>query len=220
MGDLPMEAVVWTDRHDVRIALARLGLTVDLLSQVVRAGIFARHTRTENDAPSAPGYYQWNEMVRSLREPLVAEGWDRSNEDGLPTIINAAKQIAIAISSGNENTGLADRHPGTKYHKGPGTVDRITSNAELFLPYPDYEIPVPRRRDSDKFATWTMLFRTTQEEVRSELSLPTMIDRSGQISGWRERIVIPPAPLDGDGYKKLPAPDFGPDVDIEIRRRA
>lgn len=215
-----MEEVVWSDWRDVRVALSKLGLTVEFLLQVVRAGYLARLTRTENDPPSAPGTYQWAEMVRTLREYLVADGWERSNEDGLPTVVHASKGIAISVSSGNENTGIVSRVPSTKRHKGPGTVDRVTSNAELMLPFTDLEIPVVRRRDTGPIATWMLLFTIGKHEVRSELSLPMMIDGSGQINGWKERIILPVLPLDGDGFKKAPEPDFGPDVDIEIRRRA
>jgi hypothetical protein len=46
------------------------------------------------------------------------------------------------------------------------------------------------------------------------------MDGSGQINRWKERIILPPIPLDGDGFKREAEPDFGPNVDIEIKRRA
>jgi hypothetical protein len=49
--------------------------------------------------------------------------------------------------------------------------------------------------------------------------LPILI-AGGQISGWKERIILPIIPLDGDWNKGTSVPDFGPDVDVEIRRLA
>lgn len=215
-----MDQRVWSSSRDIRIALARLELRADLLLEVVRAGHLARSTRTENDAPNAAGVYQWNEMVRVMREQLVAVGWERRNDDGLPTIVNPVTGIGLAVSSGNSSTGIAHQVPSTKYHKGPGTVERVTSNAELMLPFPDLAPSVRRNREKGSISTWTLLFFTDDHEVRAELSLPVMIDGSGQINGWSDRIILPATPLDGDGSRTIPEPDFGPDIDIEIRRRA
>ncbi len=212
-----MEHSVWSEVPDVRAALWKLGLTVEPLLDVVRAGYLARLTRTENDPSNAPGTYQWIEMVRTLREQRVADGWERSNMDGLPTVVHAARGIAIIVSSGDAATGLVHGNPTTKYHKGPGTVDRIESNAQLLL-FPDEFPPFPTH-DWDAIATWMLLVFTGEHEVRSELSLATKIE-GGKMGGWKERIILPVLPTDGDDYQKNCEPDFGPDVDIEIRRRA
>jgi hypothetical protein len=215
-----MEEAIWSSPRDVRRALARLGLTLEIMRDVVQAGYLSRSTRTENDPPNAAGTYQWVDTVRAAREHCVAMGWTRSNEDGIPAAINPAGDVALVVSSGNDATGIVGKTPSTKYHKGPGTVELVTSNAELMFDFVEVAPVAPSRR-AEGVATWTLLFFTAEDEVRSELSLPILIDGSGQINGWRERIILPAIRLDGDdGSKRSPEPDFGPDVDIEIRRRA
>lgn len=202
----------------MRSALARFGLTVQVFHDAVEAGYLARISRTDNDAPNAAGTYQWNETLRMLREHLAVRGWERSNEGGFPTVIRPQRDVAFCVSSGDQNTGIAARTPSTKNHKGPCTAERVGSNAQLFL-FPDMESTV--QFDDNPIATWFLLFYTDEREIRSELSLPIFMD-SGQISDWRERIILPAIPRDegGDGITRPVKPDFGPDVDIEIRRKA
>jgi len=154
-----------------------------------------------------------------LREHLVAIGWDRNNEKGLPTVVNPTSSIAICVSSGDDNTGDVTKIPSTKYQKGPCTAYFVASNAQTEL-FPELRAPVRPSHDGSAISTWALLFYTDIREIRSELSLPVFMDGSGQISGWKERIILPAIPLDGDKYKKTIEPDFGPDVDIDIRRRA
>ncbi|HWT04370.1 MAG TPA: hypothetical protein VN224_01305 [Xanthomonadales bacterium] len=216
-----MKEAIWSNPRDVRMALTRLGLTLEPLQDALRAGYLFRISRTENDAPSAPGFYQWNETLKMLREQLVAIGWERNNDSGFPTVVNRAMSLAISVSSGNENTGNPSAIPSTKYHKGPCTVDRVSSNAQIELDlYPDLPAPVRSSDGDSAFLTWTLLFYTDCDEIRAELSLPVLIDAGGQINAWKERIILPVIPLDGDGSKLTTEPDFGPDVDINIRRRA
>lgn len=220
--DLSLEEFVWLNPRDVREALQKIGVTLEILQEAVEAGYVARMSRTQNDAPNAGGLYQWNETVRTLREKLAAIGWERDDDGGLPTVINQYGTIAICVSSGDDNTGTGVT-PSTKYHKGPRTVGLVESNAQIEFPFivELQRARVKANRDANSVATWTLLFHLAPKEIRSELSLPVSIDDGGQISGWKERIILPEIPLDGgDDYRHTREPDFGPDVDIEIRRLA
>lgn len=219
------DPAVWFNPTDVRSALARLGLTLDPFQEAAQAGFLARASRTANDAPNAPGTYQWNETLRVIREHLVSMHWMRSNLNGLPTVVNPDRTIAVSVSSGNEFTGNPVRTPSTKYDKGPSTKGFVASNAtqtELFPAYAisDEEVVILQ---SSTIATWTFLFVTDadNDEVRSELSLPVYIDDGGRINRWKERIILPVFRTDdGGGSGKYTEPDFGPDIDVDIRRRA
>ncbi len=213
-----MEKFVLWRSGEVRLGVERLGLTVDILSNAVEAGYFSRISRTDNDAPNAAGTYQWNETLRMLREQLAVRGWERSNAGGFPIIVDAKNNVALCVSSGDQFTGIWNKIPSTKNHKGARTADRVESNAQLLL-FPEMDADV--RFDDRAIPTWFLLFYTDGEEVRSELSLPIFID-GGKINGWRERIILPPISLDGghNGINAPVAPDFGPEIDVEIRRKA
>jgi hypothetical protein len=211
-----MKAAIWSEPHDVEVALARLGLAVAPLVTAVNRGHLAAISRTANDAPNAAGFYQWNETLRTLREELTVLGFTRSNIRGYATALRGDKRMAIAVSSGDEGTGIARATPSTKQVKGPCTVAAVSSNAAQLELFPGLILMSPP--PDVECLTWILLFSAAAvTELRAELSLPVTMDEGGQIRAWRERIILPSQPL--DATFSVPAPDFGPDVEIEIKRR-
>lgn len=211
-----MNVAIWSDPEGVDAALARLGLAVAPLLMAVGRGHLAAISRTANDAPNAAGFYQWNETLRTLREELTVHQFTRSNVRGYATALRADKRMAIAVSSGDEGTGVAGANPSTKQVKGPCTVAAVSSNAVQMELFPTLVL-MPKPAEEIDCLTWILLFRATPLELRAELSLPVNVDDGGQIRAWRERIILPSQPL--DTMFKIPEPDFGPDVEIEIQRR-
>jgi hypothetical protein len=212
-----MKVAIWSEPDEVAAALARLGLAVAPLVVAVNRGHLAAISRTLNDAPNAAGFYQWNETLRTLREELAVLGFTRSNTRGYSTALHGDKRMAIAVSSGDEGTGIALANPSTKQVKGPCTVAAVNSNAAQLELFPGLALMSPPRVETDCL-TWILLFRAAGVELRAELSLPVNMDDGGQIRAWRERIILPSQPL--DGAFTIPEPDFGPDVEIEIQRRS
>lgn len=105
--------------------------------------------------------------------------------------------------------------PTTKSAKGPNTVDAVLVNArQLHLPG---IIQPPRVEASDGRVTWLLLFHCDERELRAELSLPASMGDDGRPDAWKERILFPTVPL--DPIVTDVAPDFGPDFDIDVKRR-
>lgn len=214
-----MKVAIWSQPDDVEAVLARLGLAVVPLQVAVSRGYLAAISRTANDAPNAAGFYQWNETLRALREELAAFGFTRASARGYSTARRADKRMAIAVSSGDEATGIAQANPSTKQVKGPCTVAAVSSNAAQLELFPDAVLmPPPDGDDEVECLTWILLFHASGTELRAELSLPVTVDEGGQIRTWRERIILPTQPL--DTAVTIPEPDFGPEVEVEIQRRA
>ncbi len=211
-----MKVAVWSEPDDVEAALARLGLAVAPLAVAVNRGHLAAISRTSNDAPNAAGFYQWNETLRTLREELAPLEFTRSNTGGYSTALSGDKRIAIAVSSGDEGTGIVAANPCTKQVKGPRTIAAVSSNATQLELFPREIMMPPPLEEGDRL-TWILLFRATASELRAELSLPVTMNDGGQIAVWRERIILPSQPL--DATFTLPEPDFGPEVEIKILRR-
>jgi hypothetical protein len=211
-----MKVAIWSEPDDVEAALARLGLAIAPLVVAVNRGHLAAISRTSNDAPNAAGFYQWNETLRTLREELVPFEFTRSDAGGYSTAMRGDKRMAIAVSSGDEGTGVAAANPCTKQVKGPRTVAAVSSNATQLELFP-HEIMMPPPAEEVDHLTWILLFRAAPTELRAELSLPVTMNDGGQVAAWRERIILPRQPLDANFT--IPEPDFGPDVEIEIQRR-
>lgn len=212
-----MLTAVRVEAFDVDAALAELGLELETLLEVARAGVLAWASTTANDPPSFPGSTQWARMVRDLRERLLPRGWTKSDESNYSTVVDPTEGIAIAVSSGCANTGKPQFLPTTKSPKGPNTVAAVHANLAQFDLFADaFPVPVPAGADGP--VTWLLLFHRDREEVRLELSLPASMGDNGHIDGWKERIVLPSIPLDP---VPVPAvPDFGPDISVDIKRRA
>jgi hypothetical protein len=71
-----------------------------------------------------------------------------------------------------------------------------------------------------EYPTWVLLIHITDEEYRAELSLPIDME-DDQITTWEERIFIPDSSDTSGGELIVPAAgDYGPDIDVPVRRKA
>jgi hypothetical protein len=211
---------VFQGPDDVRGRLAELGLTIDALHRAIRTGYLARLGCNENDPPASIGILFWGRTTRGLREHLAPMGWKRS-EAKLSLTVNAAEDVAIVVSTGDNATGLADGHPKTRFPKGPATWEAVAENAaqgELF-PLELIETPPP--------TTWILLVSVRREGdkvvIHSELSLPSAIDEEGRVGSWFERVILPSIEDGDDGSHGVHMEGDGPlvpDVDVDVRRRA
>lgn len=205
-----------TIRRDTHEALASIQLKLTPLAESVKAGYLARASCTPNDPPFIPALLQWSRTVRVLREHLIPEGWSKSDDSNYCVVRSPDKRIAIAVSSGCENTGNLVLMPTTKCPKGPSTVDAVVSNAAQYSLF-GFEPKLNPLADDSDCATWLLLFYVARDELRSELSLPAAMGDDGRPNAWMERIILPAVPLDPVEPTQLP--DFGPDLDVHVTRR-
>ena len=215
-----MHSQIWVDPAEIDIALRRLGLTHMLLNDAVAAGFLARSSCTGNDAPFFPPIAQWAATLRALREGLLPIGWSKSDDGNYCTVIDPTEQHAIAVASGCSNTGNAEPglSPTTKCPKGPSTLSAVCANAELIDDLFPETLPKREVDQYDQHVTWILLFFTNDKELRAELSLPASMGYDGHIDAWKERIILPSIPLDPITVAGIP--DFGPDLEVDIKRRA
>lgn len=215
-----MQQVIRFENADVATRLAQLGLEQTDLHEAVSQGMLARNECTPNDPPLAPGLITWLRTVRVLREKLIPKKWTRSDEGNYPLVVNPECNLAIAVASGDENTGNANATPMTKSPKGPKTQSAIEVNQyqiSLFEAIPEFEIPETPHNDR---ITWILLqhYDQIKKEVRFELSLPSSY--SGKIDGWDERIILTALPFDPTVVIPVPVLPNLPDIDIPLIRRA
>ncbi|NJN23200.1 MAG: hypothetical protein HC810_00740, partial [Acaryochloridaceae cyanobacterium RL_2_7] len=164
---------VWIEFDDVQRALARLDVPLNVLMQALQEGRASLNSRTLYDAPTAPGYYQWNECVRSLSEQLVPQGWLRTNDANQPLLTHPQRRLVMIVNSGNRYVGDPETPPTTKCPKKHNHRQVIRSNN--------------RQLDLFPCPVWFLLYSAESGELRSELSLPmgltTLTAKSSTIAG-------------------------------------
>lgn len=159
------------------------------------------------------GYSMWAQTVAALRDNLRPDGWLKSDQGNYELTINSIGNLAIAVTTGDECTGLAHLSPSNKCPKGINTIDAISANNQFDL-FAEFLPPVIEKAG---LSTWVLLIHLSDEEVRAELSLPSLIS-NGKIKAWKERIILPVIPREGD-FIDVNMPDV-PEIDVPIRRKA
>ena len=233
----------WAMPEDAGTRLAKLGLTLPGMQEAVVAYRVGLTTATANDPRNAAGYFGYAYATRWLREHLLPQGWRKCDAGGYSRVVNDNRRIAIAVSSGDENTGrIGGEAPRTKRSKGPRTVAAIAANVQQLWLFGDEEIGVSaeartrqtKTGDVDDFhdveqpaqefvpvdgcVTWLLLLHVTHAEIRAELSLPVEVDETARPGQWLERIILPPTTFDST-LAPLDLPDDGPDIDVAVTRR-
>lgn len=207
----------YTESADVETKLDEMGLSTAIVHQAVMVGQLRRNSCTVNDPPSSPGTEAWRWTVRTLRELLIPQGWDRSDAANFSLIVNQEKSIAIAVNTGDEGTGNPHCMPRTKHPKGRATAAAILKNAKQ-LSFSGFL----GERDSDKQPssgplTWVLLVARDRDLVHYELFLPTSF-KDGKPMGWKERIIFPSIDL-SSRIKMVPPPEESENIVVEVTRR-
>lgn len=213
--------LVVSENREVAGRLAELGLTHRVLRRAVVDGEFGRSAATELHPPSTSGFNAWADALASLRNSLRPHGW-RWKDYPVPVVINEALGIRIAVTAGDEMTGVdGERDPRTKNEKGSVVAEHVELNHVL----PFYDDLKPVASESDALATWFLLIHSTfdvrserRHIVRYELSRPMGLDRDGRISYWWERIVLPSIDMDERGEEMTDEAEEN-DFDVPVKRR-
>jgi hypothetical protein len=214
---MAMTAIIRSDPNEVHLRLADLGLNEEALLHAAERWHVSWSSFTPNHPPIGVGISAWTEAVAALREQLLPRGWIRSDEKNYALVIHPDRTMAINVATGDFGTGQVHAVPSNKAPKGISTADAISMNQqqlELNLPVPD----MPHVRGEEGPLTWFLLLHRSADEIRSELSLPSAMSADGRITRWQERIIISSIPLD-DAEVELQALQ-GPDLDIEVKRKA
>ncbi len=203
---------VKTKIYDVTNALDEIGVNAEILKTAILEGEIARDSCTANDPPCLPGFIAWGKTVRVLREELVVKGWARDDSKNYSTVVSPDKKIAIAVATGDEGTGHADKIPHTKYPKGSVTQDAVVQNQRSL--FTDVEF---QPKEINK-VTWILLKTRIGEVIYSELSLPAVITKDGTIVSWDKRILLESLTFDSNIEINDDLSDDS-DIDIPIMRK-
>lgn len=212
------EPVTVTDR------LRQLGLDATALRQALQQGLLASLECTASHAPTAAGTYGYHEIVRALRDLFRPFGWAGDDRWNRGLLTNEDGTRAIAVASGDENTGRADATPCTRNPKGSTTIQAIRDNSIGWL-FSEMEEDREAQLAMSGIETRMLLtFRDfATQTFRSELSLPISINGRRCPDQWSERIILDVISFDDVASANAsPSPLSGstPEINVEVRRRA
>ncbi|MEN8135224.1 MAG: hypothetical protein ABFS18_06770 [Thermodesulfobacteriota bacterium] len=200
-------------------ALESLDLTQEMFKEIGQRILLAHSQATANDATMAPGMYAYLAAVRGVRDVLHGNGWKASRQANIELATNAQQKISILVSSGNKYIGREEGDPGNKNPKGRQTQKIIFENFRQLSLFPELE--GKEHRDGENASTWFLFYRLDlkRAEMRMELSLPTQFDfYELKVSGWMQRIILDSIEFDSVSIEI--EPDFAPEVEFDIRRKA
>jgi hypothetical protein len=181
--------VVHDETYDVDRRLAELDLKRDVLIDALRQGEFQRRNASPLDPPISIGITAWGRTTRALREGLVPLGWTPNDRFNLSTVLSPNGRVAIAVASGDEDTGdtSPEAQPRTRYRRG-ATYKRALERNEQLEMFP--ETNSERDPLANATVTWILLRYSTDNAVFAELSRPLRLGDGDRITEWAERIVL------------------------------
>jgi hypothetical protein len=216
-----MKTNVFSKPEVSRDRLKQLGLDALLFTQAIQRGQAIAAGYTPNHPAICRGISQWGEIVAAIREQLLPRGWTRMDEDNLPLTVNPPRNIAISVSTGDENTGIVDATPSTRSTKGPRTANAVIVNALQLSLFGNVPLRPEELKRSNGVMTWILLFHrdVTAQETRFELSRPVKMDSDGHVDVWVERIIFPALPFGTDGVLAPADLPLSPEIVPEVKRK-
>jgi hypothetical protein len=209
-----MAALIYDQPREIDRRLAQyFNSTRDQWIEIVKAMVAGRGSCTSNNSKSAPGYYAWDYGIQRMRQMFGREGWINGYENGVETIENYDLKKKITVMSTDEGTADKSRSPRNRTPKGAANEKIVDLNGQFEM-FKGHEVS----EQPDHLPTWYLCTYDDGNTVRAELSRPTKFI-SNHFVKFEERIFI----IQGDDWEKIaisaPAPDFGSDYQIDVRRK-
>ncbi|SAL62239.1 hypothetical protein AWB68_03269 [Caballeronia choica] len=191
-----------------------------LLKDVNEHGFRARREATASHPPTAAGTYHWIGSVFALRSNLTLRDWTKQDLRNCPFIVSPDKAVAIAVMTGDSDTGLVAGRPTNQAQKGAVIRQAVANNRQSEL-FDGTLVSAELARSGEGTQLWILLYHAGvgedgKEELRAELSFPSRFERK-QIVGWRERIVLSAIRPDGETDVRHDVPTAPIDVPVERR---
>ena len=203
-----------------RLSVLHTSLDDALLREVNEHGYRERLEATASHPPTAAGTYHWNGAVFALRSSLAERGWVAENLRNCPFIVSPDKRIAVAVMTGDPDTGLIGGQPTNQAQKGAVLKQAVANNRQLEL-FDAGLVSSDLARSKEATQLWVLLYHVAlasdgQTKIRAELSLPSRFERK-QIVGWAERIILEAIRPDGEldiSHGTPPSP-----INVPVERR-
>ena len=205
---------------EVSHRLEELGLDLEGMQSVSRAGYRARIGCSPLHPPTFPGTSAWAACVHGLRSQYIPAGWRFADPGNFSMTINDDRRVYVVCATGDEASGkMIGRTPTTKTPKGQRTELAVKRQGEL---WPD-AVPddAAVAGGVDGYTAFWFLLNIEGRRIYSELSSPSEITR-GKITSWSERNILPVIDLDETPIvgTRGPVDGFTGDFDVPVQRIA
>jgi hypothetical protein len=224
---MAIEALPWDGYES---SLRRHGMHAEQFVEALGASNTERRMCVrKHSALSAPGHYAYNGMLTSLSGQMCqSDDWERENPLSMPLLINKARKLVLAVSSGDRYTGLPgyDRKPQGKNPKGELTrelarLNQVANEPEGLFAAP--EKPLSKMlSELENFRFWLALvcYDRSKLEIRCEVSEPKVFSSQGRVSDYYHRIILPPYGLTEVDFPDDEDPNDGfGSIEVDISRR-
>lgn len=212
----PRRARVFIEPYEVAVQLARIGIPASLLHQAGEDGHVDRVFASPLDFPGRGEYDAASTALRTICQEggKLQTPWHRDIYLGIPVASNLDSSIAVAVTSGDEFTGIdGDQDPKIRPPKGLNSERAAAANARLRLLRPADE-------GDPGVELLHVLTYVDGEHLRMELSKSSVIVASGQVMEWSWRIILPGVDLDGVGRRPIPLEPSEPTEINPLRRQS
>lgn len=168
------------------------------------------------------GTNAWAYGTEALRELFIPKGWVPVDPNNQPRVVSPDGKHAIAVISGDSDTGNPSREPQTRNKRGSQTLRSVAFNSRQGDLFPVLSA-VGAGFDPDRArgqSLWILLFYVdvSAQEVRYELSRPVNFGENEKVDGWEPRFIMPALNFQARGSGS--GPDDGIDFDIPVTPRS
>ena len=160
-----------------------------------------RAAHSPNYPISYAGGRMWGETIGHLLPGLAPLGWEAADVSGLRFAHLPSKGLALLVVAGNPATGSVRYVPQARYPRGDVSTQLVNENQGVLFGERIDGHPV--------WDVWFLLHNVSSVGVSAEVSWPAGVSRSGYVTSWHERIVLPFIGFGPEGGTRIPAPAAG-----------
>ena len=217
-----MKSILIQNPIEVVNRLDALGWKREGLTEVIERMVTARNSCTPNHPLGSAGWMAWAEGTCRLRDiGCSLPGWEKNDDDHIPSIYHEERKIKIAACNTDDGTGLENRQPQNRNKKGAAMDRAVFINQLKFEDILEGAANVIQLSDQlGGVVYWYLCVFCEGDVVRAELSCPSVCE-GGFFTAFRERIILIGEGGDDDrGIRvRRSGPDGDSDFEISVTRK-
>ena len=193
------------------LRLQQLGVpNAGTIVAAINDGASGARAATKYHPKSFAGQRMWGDSTAALRVYLEPYDWESLYFHGVDLVLSRRTGIALIVTASDAATGDRRYIPQVRYERKEVIQGLINGHAATL-----WDAQEPPEWDC-----WFVLHYLTKTELRGEVSRPAGIGRTGMVTSWSERILLPSTPF-GAAPRTTRRTAMAPAaIDVPVQRRA